>query len=275
MPAPTRVDVPFTLARQAEWPVLVGYLPAGYPTLETSPAALRALAQHVDVIELGVPRMETFAAPLHRSAARAALDSGATAVFALDLIRHLATVAPSTPVLLNPPGALTARYGERFLAAALASAGAAGVVLPDVHPEGTAAVRWADAAAPHQLATVYVCGPDQLGAAARASTGCVYLPGAATPTSRNIDAGLLGRRRGQVRRYAPTNLPVLVGRGINSPQQAAALARYGDGIAVGSALIRAAESALDPAAAVVHIDFCASRFAAALRPRTATSRAAA
>jgi hypothetical protein len=113
VPEPTLLDAAFTTAAAAKRPALVGYLPAGYPTVRTSLAALRALVQHVDVIELGIPRVETFAAPLHRRAARAALDGGATPVLALDLIRRLTTLAPCTPVLLNPPAALVSRYTAR------------------------------------------------------------------------------------------------------------------------------------------------------------------
>ncbi|MFR9676888.1 tryptophan synthase subunit alpha [Streptomyces sp. TR02-1] len=262
-PDATPLDGPLAAARAAGRPALVGYLPAGYPTVGSSLSALRALSRHVDVIELGIPRVEMFTSGLHRTAHQRALEAGATVGIALRLVRHL-TAGIDVPVLVNTHWRPIARHGVATFAAALGASGAAGVVLPEVHPTGPAGSRWRLAAARHRLATAFVAGADQLAAAARASTGCVYVPGLLTPTARNIDALTLTRRRGQVQRWAPAGMPIVVGRGITNPAQAAALATPGNGIAIGSALIQAAESATDPSSAIEHIDLCARRFAHAL-----------
>ena len=218
---------------------LIPYLTAGFPTPATSLEALqRVAAAGADFVEVGVPFSDPLAdGPTIQRTTQAALEQGMTMTGVLALIRNAALGIPVIIMTyLNPVLA----YGvDRFVADAHA-AGAAGVLLTDLPAGADPAVE--SAVTRSHLALIRLVAPTtddaRLKTALADATGFVYLisrlgvTGARTSVPADLEA--------QVRRVrGATTLPVAVGFGIGTPAQAAAAARYADGVVVGSALMHA------------------------------------
>jgi tryptophan synthase alpha chain len=220
---------------------LIPYLTAGFPTPTASLEALRRVAAAgADFIEVGVPFSDPLAdGPTIQRTTQAALEQGMTAAGVLTLIRDAALAVPVIIMTyLNPVLA----YGvERFVADA-GAAGAAGLLLTDLPAGADPAVEAAVMRSP--LALIRLVAPTtddaRLAAALTGATGFVYLISrlGVTGARDEVPADL----ETHVRRIrAVTTLPVAVGFGIGTPAQAAAAARYADGVVVGSALMDALE----------------------------------
>jgi tryptophan synthase alpha chain len=218
---------------------LIPYVTAGFPTRTTSLDALRAVAAAgADFVEVGVPFSDPLAdGPTIQRTTQLALEQGMTLAGVLDLIRDARLEMPVVIMTyLNPVIA----YGvERFVADAH-QAGASGVLLTDL-PVGTDPT--VEQAVTHSgLDLIRLIAPttddQRLAAALQGASGFVYLISRLGVTgARDRIPEDLESQVGRVR--AATNLPVAVGFGIGAPAQAAAAARFADGIVVGSALMDA------------------------------------
>jgi tryptophan synthase alpha chain len=219
---------------------LVAYGVAGYPDLDGSLAAFRAMAEAgADVLEVGPPYSDPLIdGPVIQRAVTAALDAGTRLDDVFGLVGEL-TATVEAPVVLLVYYNLVAHRGPRRFAAELAAAGACGAVVPDLPPEEAA--EWLEAAAAAGIAPVFLAAPTssdrRLAAVARAGRGFVYAQATlgVTGLRASLAAGieeLVGRVR------AHTDLPVLAGIGVSTPDQAAAVARFADGAIVGTALVR-------------------------------------
>jgi tryptophan synthase alpha chain len=229
---------------------LMPYLMGGYPDLETSAAIGLAYADNgADLVELGVPFSDPLAdGPVIHAAATAALRAGATLPAVLEVA---ATIARRVPVIVmcyvNP---ILVRGLERF-ADALVAAGVSGLIVPDLPLEEAADTR--EACAQRGLAFVPLVAPTtpqerlaRIGATASGFLYTVSLTGT-TGERSGLDGGLAAV---VARAAACSQVPVAVGFGISTPEQAAAAARAGAaGVIVGTRLVRAAGEAPDPAAA--------------------------
>jgi tryptophan synthase alpha chain len=245
---------------------LMPYLMGGFPDLETSQAIGRAYAEAgADLVELGVPFSDPLAdGPVIHAAATTALGAGATLPAVLEVARGIAERVPV--VLMCYANPIFVRGVERF-ADALTAAAVSGLIVPDLPLEEATDVR--TACRRRGLALVPLVAPTtpaerlkRIGAAASGFLYTVSLTGT-TGERTGVDGGL-----GDViaRAAAHTSVPVAVGFGISTPQQAAAAAAAGaDGVIVGSRLVRAAGEAHDPAAAVAEL---VRSFAAALSAPT-------
>jgi tryptophan synthase alpha chain len=241
---------------------LMPYLMGGFPDLETSRAIGLAYAQAgADLVELGVPFSDPLAdGPVIHAAGTAALRAGATLPGVLEVAR---TIAERVPVILmcyaNP---IFVRGLERF-AGALTGAGVSGLIVPDLPLEEATDVR--GACRRRGLALVPLVAPttpaerlERIGAGATGFVYTVALTGT-TGERAEVDGGL---REIIARAAAHTSVPVAVGFGISTPEQAAAAAAAGaDGVIVGSRLVRAAGEAHDAAAVVAEL---VASFSAAL-----------
>ena len=215
---------------------LIPYLTAGYPSADASAAALRAAAEVADIIEVGVPFSDPLAdGPTIQRSTFEALRQGMTLAGTLELI---ARAELSRPVVvfsyLNP----ILRYGvERFLTDAEAL-GVAGLILTDLPAGSDPSVE----AAVQRSGLDLIClvapttGPERLRAAVTGAQGFVYLVArlGVTGATATLSAGLVDSIAA-VRRATP--LPVAVGFGISTPEQARAVGRLADGVVVGSALV--------------------------------------
>lgn len=225
---------------------LIVYLPAGYPDLDTSRACLVAAAEAgADLVEVGFPYSDPLMdGPVIQAANQTALDAGYTPADDLEMCALL-TGRVAAPALVMTYANIAWHYGgtDRLDAFAreAAAAGLAGAILPDLPPDETDG--WAGVAVAHDLATVFLAAPTstdtRLDAVAAASTGFVYATSMLGVTGAR--ASLSEAARPLVERLrSRTDKPVCVGIGVSSPEQAAEVAAFADGVIVGSAVVRAA-----------------------------------
>jgi tryptophan synthase alpha chain len=217
------------------------YLMGGYPDLEASRAIGRAYIDGgANLIELGVPFSDPLAdGPVIHAAGTVALKAGVTLPQVLGLGAELARSVPV--VVMCYVNQVHARGLERF-ADLLVDAGVSGLIVPDVPLEESAELR--DTCLERGLAFVPLVAPtsgaERMAAIGAAAHGFLYVVGALGTTGERAVADeavddLLARAR------AATSVPVALGFGISTPEQAAAAASAGaDGVIVGSRLVRAA-----------------------------------
>ena len=227
------------------------YMMGGFPDLDTSRRIGLAYADSgADLIELGVPFSDPLAdGPVIHAAGTAALRNGINLYDVLEVGRAIAERVPVVVMCYANP--IFARGLERF-ADALLDAGASGLIVPDLPLEEAPDVLAAcDERGLALVPLVAPTTPDErlarIGAQARGFLYTVSLTGTTGERS-----GLGDRMAGVVSRAAAcTQVPVAVGFGISTPEQAAAAAAAGaDGVIVGSRLVRAAGEGEDPVAAV-------------------------
>jgi tryptophan synthase alpha chain len=236
-----RLEARLAEARGQGRAVLVAYGVAGYPDRDTGLAAFRAMAEAgADVLEVGPPYSDPLIdGPVIQRAVQAALDQGTRLDDVFAMMSEL-TADPSTPpvVLLLYYNLISHRGPERF-AKELAASGACGAVVADLPPEE--AGEWLAAAERAAIAPVFLAAPTsteaRLDAVARAGRGFVYAQ--ATLGVTGLRASLAAGIDDLVSRIRThTDRPVCVGIGVSSAEQAATVARFADGVIVGSALVR-------------------------------------
>ncbi|KUL37705.1 tryptophan synthase subunit alpha [Streptomyces sp. NRRL F-4489] len=227
-------------AKAEDRAALVGYLPAGFPTID---GGIRAMTEMLDggcdIVEVGLPHSDpVLDGPVIQTADDIALRAGIRITDVLRTVRevHAATGAPVLCMTYwNPVDA----YGVERFAADLAEAGGAGCILPDLPVEESEV--WRKAAAQHGLATVFVVAPssrdERLAKITAAGSGFVYAASLMGVTGTRESVGreaedLVARTR------ATTDLPVCVGLGVSNAAQAAEVARFADGVIVGSAFVK-------------------------------------
>jgi tryptophan synthase alpha chain len=226
---------------------LIPYLMAGHPDRVRSIAAARSLAAlPIAALELGIPFSDPLAdGPVIQRAGQAALEAGTTVAGCLEIAAAVSGRAPIVfMTYVNP----ILSYGPERFAADAASAGVAGVILPDLPPEESESV--VAALHRHGLATVFMVAPTSSGERIRlicdASSGFVYcvtltgITGVRTQLPDGV-AELLGRV------HTHTSLPVAAGFGIATPAHVAALRGVADAAAVGSAVVKELQENRDPA----------------------------
>ncbi|MGQ0814969.1 MAG: tryptophan synthase subunit alpha [Gemmatimonadota bacterium] len=221
---------------------LIPYLTAGFPTPDQTLDVMRAYAHAgADIIELGVPFSDPVAdGPTIQRASQIALEQGVTLDWCLDQLRTFRSEDNDTAVVifsyLNP----VLNYGwQRFLAAAT-EAGAQGVLLTDLPLGGDPALEAALAESPLSLIRLIAPSttPQRAQTIAQQAQGFVYyiarmgVTGARPSLPAELEAQVASLR-------AAAAVPIAVGFGISTPDQAAAVARVADGIVVGSALVDA------------------------------------
>ncbi|GLK67282.1 tryptophan synthase subunit alpha [Hansschlegelia plantiphila] len=243
-----RIDARFALAARENRAALVTFVTAGDPDHETSLEIVRALpGAGADVIELGMPFTDPMAdGPAIQAAGLRALAAGETLVKTLDLVRAFRERDQDTPIVLmgyyNP---IYVHGVERFLYEAK-EAGADGMIVVDLPPEEDEELCLP--ALQSGLAFIRLATPTtddkRLPAVLKNTAGFVYYvsvagtTGAATP-----DFNVVGGAVDRLKRH--TDLPVAVGFGVKTPEHAAAIAAYADGVVVGSAIVDAVAKSLD------------------------------
>jgi tryptophan synthase alpha chain len=246
---------------------LMPYLMGGFPDLATSREIGLAYADAgADVVELGVPFSDPLAdGPVIHAAGIAALRAGATLPGVLEVGAALAERVPV--VLMCYANLITARGTDRFLDL-LVEASISGLIVPDLPLEEAGEVTAGCAA--RELAFVPLVAPttpsERMAAIGRTATGFLYTV-AVTGTTGERDGNGEGRAELLRRAAAAVNgVPVTLGFGISTPEQAAQAAADGaEGVIVGTRLVRAAAEAERPAEAVREL---VSAFAAALTTPT-------
>ncbi|MFL5402958.1 MAG: tryptophan synthase subunit alpha [Gemmatimonadales bacterium] len=232
----SRLEPAWSTLKSSGRTALIPYLTAGYPTPESSVAALRSIAEIADIIEVGVPFSDPLAdGPTIQRSTFEALRQGVTLAGTLDLIAEVGSAVPIVVFsYLNP----ILQYGiDRFLKDA-GKLAVAGLILTDLPAGSDPAIESAVRNSPLDLIRLIAptTGEDRLAAAVKGAQGFVYLvarlgvTGATTSLATDL-AGHIAR----VRRATP--LPVAVGFGVSTPEQARTVGRMADGVVVGSALV--------------------------------------
>jgi len=233
------VSVAFGKASADNRAALVGYLPAGFPSVAGAIEAARAMARAgTDVIEVGLPYSDPLMdGPVIAEAVHRALAGGTRVADTLRTVEAVA--AAGVPVLVMTYWNPVDRYGVRAFARDLAAAGGSGLITPDLTVEEAA--PWLAAADEYGLDRVFLVAPssvdERIAKITRACRGFVYaaslmgITGTRDAVSGDA-AGLVER----IRRH--TDLPVAVGLGVSNGAQAAQVAAFADGVIVGSAFVR-------------------------------------
>jgi tryptophan synthase alpha chain len=244
-----RVAAAFQAARDESRAALMPYMMAGYPDVETSRAVAGAYAESADLVELGVPFSDPLAdGPTIHAAATAALEAGATLETAMEICAGISERVPVVfmvyaNMVLAPGGAEV--FAERALAV-----GAAGAIVPDLPLEEAEPVREAFAAV--GLALVPLVAPttpaERRARICDVAQGFVYVVSTVGTTGERDElpaelSDLVTATQAQA------EVPVAVGFGIGTPEQAAWVGEVADGVIVGSRLVRAAGESGGPGAA--------------------------
>jgi tryptophan synthase alpha chain len=245
---------------------LVGYLPVGYPDVPGSVEAVRTLIDAgADVIELGMPYTDpVLDGPLIQQAVGHALAHGTRVTDTLHAVEQVA--GRGAPVLVMTYWNLVLRYGVEAFARDLASAGGAGLITPDLIPDEGA--DWMAASEEHDLDRVFLVAPsstpERLVSTAAASRGFVYAASTMGVTGVRATVGSQAERLVADTRAAGAER-VCVGLGVSTAEQAAEVARYADGVIVGSAFVRPLVEAADLTSGLDALATVASQLASGVR----------
>ena len=221
-------------------PIFMPYFPLGYPGLETSMDVIEALAKNgADLIEVGLSFSDPLAdGPVIQQATQIALENGITVKKSLQAVKELRRRGVDIPLILmgyyNPMLA----YGlEKFVHDAL-DAGADGFIIPDLPLEESKEFEDVAGGLPLIRMLAPTSSPERMEMIASTARGFIYLVSVTGVTGerKSISEGL-GDLIGRVREY--TSIPVCVGFGISTPQQAKEVGRMADGVIVGTACVRA------------------------------------
>jgi tryptophan synthase alpha chain len=249
---------------------LIGYLPAGYPSVQGSIDAMVAMVHGgVDIIEVGLPYSDPLMdGPTIQQAVEVALERGTTTDDVLTTVHGVA--ASGAPTLVMSYWNPIERYGTTRFADAMAAAGGAGVITPDLIPDEAADAPsdWLGATDATGLSRVFLVAPSSTDERIRSTTekcrGFVY---AASTMGITGTRGTVGDAAGTlVRRVrALSEIPVCVGLGVSNGDQAAEVAAFADGVIVGSAFVRAMLDASSPEDGAVAVEKLAAELAEGVR----------
>ena len=256
----------FARARAEGRSALVGYLPAGYPSVDGAAEAMLAMVDAgVDLVEVGLPYSDPLMdGPVIQRAVDGALRAGTSTADVLRTVERLRAHGAVALVMSywNP----VERYGVERFARDLDAAGGAGVITPDLIPDEAGA--WLAAARAHDLATVFLVAPSstqaRLASTAAACRGFVYAASTMGVTGARSEVGSAARDL-VARTRDVTDLPVGVGLGVSTAAQAAEVAGFADGVIVGSALVHTLVDATDDAAGRRALSALAASLAAGVR----------
>jgi len=236
----------FKQAKGEDRAALIGYLPAGYPTVDGSKDLLSGMIESgVDLVEVGVPYSDpVMDGPTIQAAAVEALKNGFRLKHLFEVVEAVAARGGKAVVMTywNP----VYKYGVDRFARDLAAAGGLGIITPDLTPDE--AGDWMSASDAHGLDRIFLVAPssseERIDATVKASSGFVYATAVMGVTGAREVVG--SGARDLVRRTREhTGLPIGVGLGVRSGAQAAEVASFADAVIVGSALVTAAGQGLD------------------------------
>jgi tryptophan synthase alpha chain len=249
----SRIAARFSELRRAGRAAFIPFITAGDPDAETSFAILERLpSAGADLIELGVPFSDPMAdGPAIQASSLRALNAGMDLAGVLELVRRFREKDESTPIVLmgyyNPIHA----YGSERFTNDAAESGVDGLIIVDLPPEEDEVLR--RPAAAHGLDTIRLATPtstdQRLAAILNGASGFLYyvsiagVTGTKSYTEGDVHAAVV-----RVKKH--NRLPCAVGFGIQTPEQARAVAEFADGVVVGSAIVSCIAEGKDA------VDFC-------------------
>ncbi len=235
-----RIDATFARLRSLNRPGFMAYITAGDPHLDATVELVPALAEAgVDFIELGLPFSDPLAdGVVNQLGAQRALEAGTTTAGVFDAVRRIREACDVPLILYTYLNPVYVHGFERFHEEA-ALAGFDGILILDLPPEEIASNS--ELAARHRLKAIRLIAPttppariERIAASAEGFIYYVSREGVTGEQTRLSDS--IGTRVAEIRRH--TSLPIAVGFGISNPEQSAEVARCGDAVVVGSAIVR-------------------------------------
>lgn len=235
----TKLNECLERARRENRSLLIGYITAGYPDLQLSVAAARVLAEHgCDVIEVGIPYSDPgMDGPVIQETSQIALNNGFRVSQTFALVEAVSECG-AVPLVMSYYNPLL-QYGLNEFCAQFSESGGAGVITPDLPPDE--AQPWMQVTDEYNISRVFLAAQssrlNRLQLISKASTGFVYAASRMGVTGVqneiNVNAkDLVDRVRQAGAEY------VCVGIGVSNRRQAREVAKYADGVIVGSALLK-------------------------------------
>lgn len=235
---------PIIAARKDSGGALIGYLPVGFPDLDTSiEAAVTLLENGVDAVELGAPYSDpVMDGPVIQAATERAREKGFRFSHVIDAVRAIRERSDA-PVLVMAYWNLVLQYGIDRFADDFAAAGGTGLITPDLIPDE--AGEWIAASERTGLDRVFLAAPssseERLKTVVESSRGFVYTVSTMGVTGQRHEVDAAARTLVSRLRTAGVE-HACVGLGISTADQVRSVLEYADGAIVGSAFVAALES---------------------------------
>ncbi len=239
----SRITEKFKELREKNGKAFIPYIMAGDPDIKRTRELIRILEDcGADIIELGVPFSDPLAdGPTIQKAAQRALDEGVTLKKVIELVAELRD-GTQIPIILMTYYNPIFKYGEERFVLDACAAGVDGIIVPDLPPdEAGNLIKYAKKSG---LDTIFLLAPtsteNRIRKVAGASTGFIYyVPITGITGSKLALDSSLAEHIARIR--SVTVKPVAVGFGISTPEEAAAISQFADGVIVGSAIVKRVE----------------------------------
>ena len=257
----------FVKARRHKKCAFIPFITGGFPNSRTFAEMLKALDDSgADVIEVGIPFSDPLAdGPIIQHSSKLALDSGVTPLSILETLKSLRGTLKAPLVVMSYWNPIMKIGPEKF-ASSLKDAGVSGAIVPDLTPEESE--EWRKHAAQSNIDTIFMVAPttsaDRMKKITSLSKGFVYLVSMTGVTGSGLAMNSnLEQMLREVKNMS--ELPVAVGFGVSTAEQAGALADYADGVIVGSALVKRSIEADSDRDAINSVQSLASEIAGAIK----------
>lgn len=242
----TALDDLFLKVRSEKRAALIAYIPAGFPSIQDCHRVIQAFIDGgVDAIEIGFPYSDpVMDGPTIQEAAVIALNNGTTAEDVLSALE--VAVRGGVPSVVMTYWNPIEKYGVKRFAESIAARGGSGIIHPDITIEESA--EWLSAAGETGINPIYVVAlstsDQRLAKVTEKCGGFVYAASIMGVTGARASIST-GAKELVERVRKTTNLPVAVGLGVSTREQAREVASYADGVIVGSAFVKSILEAKD------------------------------
>lgn len=259
----SKLQAAFDRAKTENRAALIGYMPAGFPNLEYSKKIIKAMVDGgVDIVEVGFPYSDpVMDGAVIQQAAEISLQNNTSLKDVFEVVSSI-----EVPALVMTYWNPIERAGVKEFVSGLANSGGVGVITPDLTIEESE--DWISATQQNGIGRVYVVAPSssdiRLPKVVEACSGFVYAASLMGVTGAR--AAVSGAAQSLVERVRKhTSMPVAVGLGVSTREQAAQVAQYADGVIVGSAFIKLVLEAADEKDALERVKVLASELALGVR----------
>lgn len=235
----TTLEQLFVETRSKKRAALIGFLPAGFPNQRSSVKIVKAMIDGgIDAIEIGFPYSDpVMDGPVIQSASEEAIKNGAGVSEVFELLQT--AVAYGVPAVVMSYWSPIEKYGVANFAKMVAKVGGSGVITPDLTVEESE--EWQNESTRNSINRIYVVAPsttdERLEKVSSKCSGFIYAASLMGVTGTR--EAVSGNARSLVERIRKvSNKPVAVGLGVSTKEQAHEVAKYADGVIVGSAFIK-------------------------------------